>query len=378
MKLLLTVNVAWNFVNFRRALIEGLVADGHEVVALCPADETTEKLEALGCRVVDLQMDSKGLSPIRDLNLMLRMREHFRRERPDVVLSYTIKNNVYGAIAARPMGIPVIPNVTGLGTAFLSGRGLAWFVTRLYRLAFQPLKRVAFQNTDDRDLFLKRRIVRPDQVMMVPGSGIDLDRFQPAPLPEPGQPLKFLLIGRLLRDKGVVEYVEAARILKARGVNARFQLLGAVDAVNRTALDAATVAGWVEEGVVEHLGTTDDVRPVIAASDCVVLPSYREGTPRTLLEAAAMARPCVATDVPGCRQVVEDGKTGLLCRVRDAQDLADKMANMIAMGADGRRGMGLAGRARVERTMIRPWCWTPTAPQSPRWRASLEPVASPA
>lgn len=349
MKLLLTVNVAWNFVNFRRALIEGLVADGHEVVALCPVDDTTARLEALGCRVVDLQMDSKGLSPIRDLNLMLRMREHFRRERPDVVLSYTIKNNVYGAIAARPLGIPVIPNVTGLGTAFLSGRGLAWFVTRLYRLAFQRLKRVAFQNTDDRDLFLRRRIVRPDQVMMVPGSGIDLNRFQPAPLPEPGQPLKFLLIGRLLRDKGVLEYVEAARMLKARGVNARFQLLGAVDAVNRTALDAATVAEWVEEGVVEHLGTTDDVRPVIADADCVVLPSYREGTPRTLLEAAAMARPCVATDVPGCRQVVEDGKTGLLCKVRDAQDLADKMADMVAMGADGRRDMGLAGRARVER-----------------------------
>lgn len=349
MKILLTANTAWNLVNFRRALIEGLIEDGHEIIALCPLDGTALNLEAMGCRVVHLEMDNKGLSMMRDLFLILRFWRHFRRERPDLILSYTIKNNIYCALATRPLGIPVIPNVTGLGTAFLSGGWVARVAICLSRIAFQSLRRIAFQNEDDRDHFLTHMIVRPEQVMMLPGSGIDVERFQPCPLSKSDGPLVFLFIGRLLRDKGVQELIEAVRLLQSRGVNICCQLLGSADAENRTAIDSKTLGEWISEGVVEYLGTTDDVRPMIAAADCIVLPSYREGTPRALLEGSAMARPCVATDVPGCRHVVEDGVTGFLCLAQNPQDLADKMADMAALSSEERQRMGLAGRAKMER-----------------------------
>ncbi|WP_306120783.1 MULTISPECIES: glycosyltransferase family 4 protein [unclassified Roseitalea] len=349
MHVLLTVNAAWNAYNFRRALIADLIADGHQVTVLAPFDDTAERLGAMGCDVVPLTMDLKGVAPHRDLALMRRYVDHFRRLRPDAILSYTIKNNVYGGLAARRLTIPALPNVTGLGTAFLSGPALRRIAETLHRTAFYRAPTVFFQNGDDRDLFVERRLVREDQVRLVPGSGIDLDHFAPPERQEASTALTFLLIGRLLRDKGVVEFVEAARRVRTSHPEARFQILGQLGAENRSAIDPETVQAWQEEGVIEHLGATDDVRPFIADADCVVLPSYREGTPRTLLEASAMARPVIATDVPGCRQVVDDRATGLLCRVRDADDLAEKMLAMIALGPDRRRAMGQAGRVRMER-----------------------------
>jgi len=265
------------------------------------------------------------------------------------VLSFTIKNNLFGAMAARGTGTPFIPNVTGLGTAFLSGGALQTVAETLYRRAFAPLRVIFFQNEDDRDLFLRRRLARPDQARVLPGSGIDLTRFAAAPPPPPGAPPVFLMIARLLRDKGVVEFVEAARRIRAHTPTARFQLLGAAGAENRTAIDAATVRAWVDEGVVEHLGVTPDVRPFIAAADCVVLPSYREGAPRTLIEAAAMGRPLIATDVPGCRAVVERDVTGFLCAPRDADSLAAAMRRFLDAPPEARTAMGRAGRAKMER-----------------------------
>ena len=349
MHVLLTVNSAFNLVNFRAGLIRALVADGHRVTTLAPEDAHSPRLADLGARALPLEMDCKGISPARDAGLALRLRRVFRRERPDIVLSFTIKNNIYGALAARSLGIPFIPNVSGLGTAFLSGGAMERLVTGLYRTAFRALPVVFFQNTDDRDLFVAKHIVEPGQARLLPGSGVDIGRFRPTPLPSASRegPV-FLFIGRLLRDKGVLELVEAARRLRAAHPSARVQLLGAVGAENRTAIDAETVRGWVAEGAVEHLGTTEDVRPVIAGADSVVLPSYREGTPRTLLEAAAMARPLVATDVPGCRHVVEDGVNGYLCAVRDAASLTAAMQRIVAMTPDERVRMGTAGRDRIE------------------------------
>ena len=349
MHVLMTVNTCWNILNFRRPVVEALVQAGHAVTVLAPADDSVERLRALGCRVLPLAMDVKGLNPLRDLALMARFYRLFRAERPDVILSYTIKNNIFGAMAAQALRIPFLPNVSGLGTAFLSGGGLQRLVEALYRRAYARLPVVFFQNSEDRDLFVARGLVASGQGRVLPGSGIDLTRFAPAPYPKAGSAPVFLLIARLLRDKGVVEYVEAARQVKARHPAARFQLLGAVDAANRSAIDAETLRGWVAEGVVEHLGTTDDVRPFIAAADCVVLPSYREGAPRTLIEAAAMARPLIATDVPGCRAVVERGRSGLLCKVRDAGSLAEEMLRFLSLSRDERVAMGQAARAHMER-----------------------------
>jgi len=348
--LLVTVNAAWNLVNFRRGLIAALLADGHRLTVLAPRDAAATELETMGCRVIDLPMDRKGLSPVRDLALLWRFWRQMGRDRPDAVLSYTIKNNIFGALAARARGIPFLPNITGLGTAFLSGRGLQGLVEALYRRAFAGVPCVFFQNADDRDLFLARALVRPGQVRILPGSGVDPARFPATGRPDhpPGAPV-FLMIARVLRDKGVVEFTEAAGIIRARWPGARFRLLGALGADNRSAIPAETVAEWHRQGLIEHLGEVPDVRPVIAAADCVVLPSYREGMPRTLLEAASMARPCIATDVPGCRDAVIDGQTGFLCAVRDGAGLARACARFIALSPEAREAMGRRARDHVER-----------------------------
>ena len=349
MHILMTVNAAWNIWNFRRPLVEALLADGHSVTVLAPPDDSVADLERIGCRFRPLEMNVKGLNPIEDLKLQRRLKRIFREEQPDAILSFTIKNNIFGAWAARSAGVPFVPNVTGLGTAFLSGGLLQTIAEQLYRRAFGKLPVVFFQNEDDRCLFLDRKLVRADQARLLPGSGIDLVRFAQAAMPSAYAPPVFLMIARLLRDKGVIEFVEAARQIQAWHPEACFQLLGAAGSENRTAIDMATVEAWVAEGVVEYLGTTTDVRPAIAAASCVVLPSYREGAPRTLIEAAAMARPLIATDVPGCRAVVDHSVSGFLCEVRSPASLATAMESFLALSSDARTAMGKAGRTKMER-----------------------------
>lgn len=349
MRILMTVNAAWNIWNFRRPLVEALTHDGHSITVLAPPDDAVPELERLGCRVLPLEMSVKGLNPLEDLKLQRRIGRIFREERPDAVLSYTIKNNIFGARAAKRADLPFLPNVTGLGTAFLSGKLLQTVTEQLYRRSFAALPVVFFQNEDDRALFLDRRLLQEQQARLLPGSGIDLEHFAPAAMPAPEEPPTFLMIARLLRDKGVVEFVDAARMVKARHPQARFQLVGAVGSENRSAIGRETLDAWVAEGVVEYLGTTNDVRPAIAAASCVVLPSYREGAPRTLIEAAAMARPLIATNVPGCRAVVDRDVSGYLCGVKSAESLAEAMERFHALSTEARRAMGAAGRAKIER-----------------------------
>lgn len=347
LKIVFCVNAAWNIWNFRRALVQALIADGHEVIVLAPEDATTPKLIALGCRFVPLRMNAKGLNPITDLRLMLRLRRAFRGLAPDVVLGFTIKNNIFGALAAKSIGLPFMPNVTGLGTAFLSGGFLRRVAITLYKRAFRTLPVVFFQNADDRALFLRSRIITPDQAVLLPGSGIDLAAFPATDYPPPDQPITFLMIARVLRDKGALEYVDAARKIKAAVPSVRFQLLGPIDTQNRSAIDRSTVQQWQDDGVIDYLGAVEDVRPFIAAAHCVVLPSYREGAPRTLIEAAAMARPVIATDVPGCRDVVSQGITGFLCAVQSADSLAAALSRFLALDRGAQEQLGQAGRAKM-------------------------------
>ena len=349
MHILMTVNAAWNIWNFRRPLVEALLADGHSVTVLAPPDDSVADLERIGCRFRALEMNVKGLNPVEDLKLQRTLKRIFKEEQPDAILSFTIKNNIFGAWAARAAGVPFVPNVTGLGTAFLSGGLLQTIAEQLYRRAFGKLPVVFFQNEDDRDLFLDRKLVRKEQARLLPGSGIDLVHFAQAEMPPEEDPPVFLMIARLLRDKGVLEFVNAARQIKAWNPKARFQLLGAAGSENRSAIDRATLDAWVSEGVVEYLGTTSDVRPAIAAANCVVLPSYREGAPRTLIEAAAMARPVITTDVPGCRAVVDRDVSGFLCDVRSAKSLAAAIERFLALPAEAQQTMGQAGRAKMER-----------------------------
>ena len=344
---LISGNSSWNIVNFRVPLIRALEDAGFEPVIVAPVDPSAEdRLAALGVRRFVTNIDRSGLNPVKDLGLLGFYARIFGQVRPAAYLGYTIKPNIYGCFAARLCRVPAIPNISGLGTAFIRGGLLGRVVSGLYRLALGGARVVFFQNAEDMALFVGRKLVSAKQARLIPGSGIDLDQFAPAPFPS--GPFRFLLIARLLGDKGVREFIEAARLIKAEGVDASFALLGPLDPGNRTGISQAELDSWTTDATIDYLGETEDVRPFIAESHAVVLPSYREGLPRALLEGAAMGRPLIATGVPGCRDVLDDGVNGFSCSARDPSALAAAMRKMLALSPEQRFAMGQAGRARVQ------------------------------
>lgn len=341
-------NNAWNIVNFRTGLIAALKREGYDVAVIAPDGPYADAVRALGVDFLPVTLDPRGVSPLRDLGLLGQYRAIFRRIRPTAMLGFTAKPNIWGTLAARSSGVKAINNISGLGTAFIRGGPLKAVVAMLYRIALARSDVVFFQNAADRDLFVEARLLDPAKVRMLPGSGIDLTRFIPGKRRAPAKgELVFLMPTRLIRDKGVREYAAAARLLKGRHPRARFQLLGFFDE-GREAIPKDEVDGWVADGVIDYLGSTDDIRAAFSAADVIVLPSYREGTPRALLEAAAMGIPSVTTDAPGCREVVDDGVTGYLCEVRSAASLAEAMERMIGLSATERSAMGAAARRRAE------------------------------
>lgn len=343
----LVCNTGFAIYTYRQGLIRMLVGKGVRVIVLAPRDRTFALLEQMGCQCIDLPVASKGTNPLDDLRTLVALYRHYRTIRPNVVFHYTIKANIYGSVAAWLARVPSIAVTTGLGYVFIRKSRAASVAKALYRFAFRFPREVWFLNRDDQAAFLNEGLLRhPDRAKLLHGEGVDIDYFALTPLPRAEQ-FKFVLIGRLLWDKGVAEYVEAARMLRERYPHARFQLLGPVGVDNPSAITLSDVEDWRKEGVIEYLGEAHDVRPVIANADCVVLPSYREGVPRTLMEASAMGRPIVATDVPGCREVVADGATGFLCEAKSAKSLADKLAKVLDMDDDARREMGLRGRKKV-------------------------------
>jgi glycosyltransferase involved in cell wall biosynthesis len=349
MHILLTVNTTWNVWNFRQSLVRTLVESGHRVTILAPKDKAAPKIQSLGCRFRHLEMNGGSLNPLEMPRLARQFKQSFESDRPDIIFSYTIKNNLVAAMVAKRLAIPFVPNVSGLGTAFLSSKWLAQLTKCFYRAAFKSLPVVFFQNSDDRQLFIESGLINQAQAQLLPGSGVDLEWFSPVAPREKSEKTKFLMVARLLRDKGVEEYVEAARIVRQIRSDVTFQLLGPVDTSNRSAIDKVTLDKWIAEDVIEYSGEVDDVRPYVAASSCVVLPSYREGAPRTLIEAAAMARPIIATRVPGCTAVVDEGKTGLLCDAKSAERLADCVMRFLELSPEEQADMGRAGRAKMVR-----------------------------
>lgn len=327
--------------------IKTLMAEGHKVYTIAPYDEYTRYLEEVGCTHHTVKMDSRGANPIKDVALIVELLSIYRKTKPDIILHYTIKPNVYGTLAASILGIPVVNNVCGLGTIFLKETFVSKIAIALYKIAFRYPKKVFFQNPDDLNLFVGRKLIKKEICDLLPGSGIDLNYFRPTGFKR-NQPFTFLLISRLITDKGVLEFVEAVKKLKAKGLNARFQLLGAKDPHHKRGIDLQLIDEWIRTNTIEYLGTSKDVRPFLSSADCVVLPSYREGTPRTLLEASSTAKPIVTTDVPGCHHVVEHGVNGLLCKLKDADDLASKMEEMANFNDETLQQMGKNGRTKME------------------------------
>lgn len=339
----IVINTSWNIFNFRLNLIKALQAEGMQVFAIAPPDPYSARLEENGCHFFPLAMEGSGTNPLTEMQTIHQLYKAYREIKPDVILHYTIKPNLYGSIAAGILGIPCINNVSGLGTVFLSNSLATQFARQLYRVAFRSCGKVFFQNPDDQQLFFRLKLVKPEISEVIPGSGVDTNRFQPKEEAKE-QPFTFLVISRLLIDKGIGEYIEAIKILKNRRVNARFQLLGAADPGHRRGIPAESLQSWIKNGLVEYEGTTDHVLPFIQQAHCIVLPSYREGTPRTLLEAASCGKPLVTTNVPGCNTVVKDLENGFLCRVKDPADLAEKMEWMYSMNEERRAEMGRNSR----------------------------------
>lgn len=334
MRVLLFANTDWYLYNFRRSLALALRDAGHEVLLVSPPGAYGARLQDLGFRWIAAPMERRSLNPLRELRLVLWLRRLVAAERVDLVHGFTIKCAVYGSLAARLARVGARVNaVAGMGYVFtsddLKARALRPVVRALLRLALDGRgARLILQNPDDVALFAQARLVNPALVRLIPGSGVDCERFLPASAGGDEAPLRVLLAARLLWDKGLAEYVAAARELRKQGRDIEFLLAGDPDPGNPAAVPDDTLQGWVVEGLLRWLGHVDDMPALFASVDVVVLPSYREGLPKGLIEAGASGLPLITTDVPGCREVVTDGVDGLLVPVKDSRALAAAIARL--------------------------------------------------
>ena len=370
MKIILFANTEWYLFNFRLSLAKALQAQGHEVLLISPPGEYGARLQALGFRWEALPMDRKSLNPLQELRLLAYLVRLYRREQPTLAHHFTIKCVVYGSVAALLARVPARVNaVAGMGYVFTNGalkaRLLRPVVRGLMKLVLNGRgARLILQNSDDMAAFAKAGLARPALTRLVKGSGVDLTRFVPRAqlahaekVSHQAQPTRVVLAARLLWDKGIAEYVQAARQLKAKGLPIHFLLAGAPDPGNPAAIPQATLNDWQAQGLVELLGQVSDMAALFASADMVVLPSYREGLPKSLIEAAACALPLVTTDAPGCREVVTHGVDGLLVPAKDATALANAIERLHQDPALARQ-LGKAALARAlrefdERIVIR-------------------------
>lgn len=349
MDILLVANTSWYIYNFRSNLIKTLIANNYKISVLSPYDSYSEKIESLGIKHINLKIDKSGINPVNEFFTLLRLMLTLRKEKPSLILTYTPKINIYISIVSRLLRIPVIANVSGLGSSFISGGIITRITSILYRLSFNWPYKVFFQNNEDLNEFIKRGFVEKIKAERLPGSGVDLNKFRPVKTKK-REKITFLLVARLLWDKGIGEYISAAREIQKKYFNTEFQIIGFADSDNPSAIPKSNIDRWVEEGIINYLGYTDNIMEKYANVDCVVLPSYyREGVPRSLLEAASMAIPIITTSAVGCRDVVDDGINGFLCQPKNVNDLTAKIERMILLTHDQRREMGLKGRIKMER-----------------------------
>lgn len=348
MKTVFFANTDWYLYNFRLDLAKFLRGLGWEVIFMAPPGEYSGRIEEQGFRLIPFEFSRKGTNPITEYQTISRIRKIYESERPDIVHHFTIKCVIYGSFAAKKCGVSTIINaITGLGYVFL-GTGfdakiLRGITTRLYRIALKNTQ-IIFENPDDAALFEKLALVDKEDINIILGTGIDTDAFIPIPLPD-SVPLA-VLPARMLWDKGIGEFVKAAAILHERGLRARFALIGKKDEGNPSSISYDQLTRWQKEGIVEWWGWQEDIATVFSMADVVCLPSYREGLPKVLIEAAACARPIITTDVPGCREVVIHGENGLLVPAKDPEALAAALETLLR-DRELRIRMGEASRQRA-------------------------------
>lgn len=349
MKILICSNTSWSLVNFRSGLIKRLVMEGHDVICVSPRDSYVNHLAMLNCRHVSIPIRSRSRNVLLDIFLFVKLFFVIRRENPSVCFFFTIKPNIYGSLVSRLLKIPSVANVAGLGTIFSLPGPITVGVKLLYRFAFVDSLRVFFQNEEDFELFRTARIVNSSVAKRLPGSGVDTKFFAYEESNRGDAVIEFLFFGRLLREKGIQLFSEAARIIKEQRADVKFSVLGFLDRANPDSITKEELDFWVSSGWISYLGHTDDVRSHVYRASCVVLPStYREGVPRSLLEAASMGRPIITTNAIGCRDAVIDGISGYICRPNSKEHLIERIFEFLLLNQQQRIEMGKAGRKMIE------------------------------
>ena len=352
MKVMLVSNTSLTIRNFRVGLMQALRSGGFDVIFCAQDNGYAQEVVKNGFTFIPLTIDRKSTNLFTDLKQIFAFYRLYSRIKPDIILHYTIKPNIYGSMAAKLARVPCINNITGLGYVFIQKDAIYFLVKFLYKISCNLARRTFFQNRDDLDLFVKKGLINRNKAILVNGSGININFYSP----EFGKTVNkedgvftFLFTGRLLWDKGLGEFVKAAALTRKKYPKARFWLAGIIDPGNPAGVKLETVRDWEREGYVEYLGEVKDVRLFICQSDCVVLPSYREGIPRSLLEASSMEKPIITTNAVGCRDVVEEGVNGFSVPVKDAQALASSFCRMIELEPEERLRMGKAGRVKVKK-----------------------------
>ena len=349
MRIAIVVNTSWNIFNFRKGLIKAFLERGDEVIAIAPFDKYSTELENIGCSYYPIKIENKGSNPIKDLKLIFNFYKLYKKVKPDIILHFTIKPNIYGTIAAKMVGIPVINNVSGLGTVFLHANFTSSIAKLLYKIAFRFPKKVFFQNKEDQSVFIENKLVLKDITSILPGSGVDTTVFKPLISKVKNAEFTFLMVSRLLYDKGIIEFIEAIKILKSKikECKFKFQIVGMIDESANLGVSQNKVKEWVGAGLIEYFPFTDGLLPFYYKADCVVLPSYREGTPRSLLEAGACGIPLISTNVPGCKDVIIEGGNGFLCKAKDFVSLALAMEKMIRMNEEEYHAYSKMSRSHI-------------------------------
>jgi glycosyltransferase involved in cell wall biosynthesis len=348
-KIALVANSTWSVYNFRMDLVHHLLTR-FDLLVIAPRDEFAEVLKKAGCNHIDISFNNRSENPFLDYKLYKSLKRIYATERPDFIFHYVIKPNIYGSLAAARCGIQSISIITGLGYTFDRDNWLNRIVSSLYKRALKKTKEVWFLNLEDSQIFLDRKLVNSDKIRILPGEGINIDYFSPQvnkPVAR-SRAFQFLMSTRLLRSKGVGIYIEAARILKNKYREVRFDLIGFYEKNHRDSISESEVILWQKKGIIHYGGFAKDVRPFLRKADCFVFPSfYHEGIPRCLLEAAAMEIPIITSLNTGCKEVVYEGVNGFLCRPNHAPDLAKRMEEMMTLTSAERAEMGKKGRELV-------------------------------
>ncbi len=345
-RIVIVANSTWNIYNFRLNIIEKLLNEGSELFVLAPLDEYISYKERFPKvkHIPLINLDRDHTSPLKDFRLISELKSIYQKIKPDLVISYTHKPNIFGGIAAKLSGTKSIGVVTGLGYAFLNNGWIKKLTTQLYKFSNRFHKKIIFENEDDLDYFISNNICRKENGVAVNGCGVDTEIYVPHPNGHKKEKTVFTFIGRLLYDKGIVEYIEAAKSIKRQRKDAEFWIVGELDDGNPSMIDESQLLQWIEEGHVIYHGFVKDVKPLIAKSDCIVLPSYREGMPRIILEGMSMAKPVITTNTAGCRQTVPENKNGYLVEVKDVGSLSDAMNDFLDLSYNQRHQMGAEGR----------------------------------